>query len=152
MTATFSQADDEIKGAFWVFWQANAPAIVGYVPEVRWPNDQERDLPAGEKFWARLSIQTVLSEQTTLAASVEGAGKRRYTSSGLIFVQLFCPKSNVEADELGKLLAETAQNSFRGKSTPGKVTFSHVRINPLPPENLFYRYNIVAEFEYDEIA
>ncbi len=152
MTATFSEASDEINSQFWLAWKAGAAAIVGYLPEVRWQNDQETETPDGSKFWARVSQQIVLASQTTLANQVSGPDKKRYTASGLVFVQIFCPKSLTTSDQLGRQLAELAQNAYRGKSTSGCIWFRNVRINPLPPEALFYRFNVVAEFEYDDIA
>lgn len=150
MTTTFKDATDEICGAFWQAWNAaEVSSLVGYVPDVRWPFVEEPEKPEASKYWARVSIQTVFEEQTALAGS---DSKRRYTASGLVFVQLFCPKSRSDAGEIGRKLAEIARNSFRGKSTPGNVWFRNARINELSPENLFYRLNVVAEFEYDEIG
>ena len=150
MTTTYSNAIDEINAEFWNSWNSDKTVfIVGYVPDVRWQGVEEPSLPDGSKFWARVSIQTVFEEQTSLAGN---ESKKRYTSSGLVFVQIFCPKSNAQANEFGKKLSEVARNAFRGKSTAGAVWFRNVRINELSPEDLFYRFNVVAEFEYDEIA
>lgn len=150
MTTTFSGAADEINGAFWQVWNAaEVSALVGYVPDVRWPMVEEPAEPDSSKYWARVSIQTVFEEQTALAGSDT---KRRYTASGLVFVQIFCPKSISNSGEIGRKLAEIARKGYRGKSTPNKVWFRNVRINELSPENLFNRLNVVAEFEYDETA
>jgi len=150
MTTTYSGAGDEIKSAFWQAWNsAEVSSLVGYIPDVRWPMVEEPAEPDPSKYWARLSVQTVFEEQTALAGSDT---KRRYTASGLVFVQIFCPKSRSNSGEIGGKLAEIARNSFRGKSTPNNVWFRNVRINELLPENLFYRFNVVAEFEYDETA
>ena len=153
MTTTYSNAIDEINAAFWQDWNsAKSSSVVGYVPDIRWQNVEEASTPDGSKFWGRVSTQTVFEEQTTLSTCEGAPGQKRYTSSGLVFVQIFCPKSNAQANEFGKKLSEVARSSFRGKSTPGNVWFRNVRINELPPEDLFYRFNVVAEFEYDELA
>ncbi len=150
MTTTYSNAIDEINAVFWQDWNsAKTSSVVGYVPDIRWQNVEEPSIPDGSKFWGRVSTQTVFEEQTSLAGN---ESKKRYTSSGLVFVQIFCPKSNAQANEFGKKLAEVARNSFRGKSTPSKVWFRNARINELSPEDLFYRFNVVAEFEYDELG
>ncbi|WZB35692.1 tail terminator [Enterobacteria phage FtMidnight] len=146
----YDKASDEINALFFAAWKDKAPAIVGYVPEVRWFGVEDSDLPDGSKFWARVSKQTVMEEQTSLSTCVGEPGKRRYTASGLVFVQLFCPKSVDKACELGERLAVVARNAFRGKTTPGKIWFRNVRINEIPPESLYFRFNIVAEFEYTE--
>lgn len=150
MTTTYSGATDEICGAFWQAWNAaEVSSLIGYIPDVRWPLVEEPAQPDSSKFWVRVSIQTVFEEQTALAGNDL---KRRYTASGLVFVQLFCPKSVSNSGQNGRTLAEIARAAFRGKSTPNKVWFKNVRINELSPENLFHRFNVVAEFEYDEVS
>lgn len=152
MTTTRSEARNEINGLFLAAWNAGAGALAGYVPEIEWQGRQPRNTPDGSKFWARVSMQTVFEEQTTLSTCEGKPGQKRYTASGLVFVQLFCPKSNTQAFEIGGKLAEVARNAFRGKSTPGKVWFRNARINELDPEELYYRFNVVTEFEYDELG
>ncbi|AEX56100.1 minor tail protein [Burkholderia phage vB_BceS_KL1] len=152
MTTTHSEARNEINALFNTAWNANAGALAGYVPNIEWQGKQPRETPDSSKYWARVSIQTVLEEQTTLSTCEGKPGQKRYTASGLVFVQLFCPKSIVGSFEIGGKLAEVAKKAFRGKTTPGKVWFRNVRINELDPEDLYYRYNVVTEFEYDELG
>jgi hypothetical protein len=147
MTTTYVEAIDQMFALFNTAFNAGAPSIVGYWPLIRWPGIGESATPDASKFWCRVSQQTVHEEQSTLRAD----NKRRYTADGLVFVQLFCPKSDIEAMEKGRLLAVLARDSFRGKTTSGKVWFRNARINELPPEESAYRFNIIAEYEYDEI-
>lgn len=149
MTTNYVEAIDEMFALANNAFAANSSAVVGYVPDIRWPGVQEVGTPDASKFWARVSQQTVIEEQTTLA---DESGKRRYTASGLIFVQLFCPKADVAAMDKGRKLAVIARNAFRGKTTSGKVWFRNARINELEPEESAYRFNVVAEYEYDEIG
>ena len=152
MTIEFDQARDEIFTLFNTAWQAETGAVAGYVPEIRWQGVEYRDTPDGSKFWARVTKDTVLEEQTTLSTCEGKPGQKRYTASGLVFVQIFCPKSNTQAFAIGQKLAKIARNAFRGKTTPGKIWFRNVRINELDPEELYYRFNVVTEFEYDELG
>lgn len=149
MTTNYVQAIDEIFSLANAAFVANAAAIVGYLPDIRWPGVAEAGTPDASKFWARVSQQTVLEEQTTLSGE---DGKKRYTASGLVFVQLFCPFSDVAAMEKGRALAVMARNAFRGKTTSGKVWFRNARINELAPADGAYRFNVVTEYEYDEIG
>lgn len=152
MIVSPEQAKDEILALFNVAWNANAAAIVGYVPEVRWPNVEEAALPGRDMYWARVSMQTVMEEQAALAIDVAAIANRKYETAGLIFVQLFCPKVET-AGTKGLQLATIARNAYRGKRTsPGNVNFYNVRIMPLEPEALFKRFNIVAEYEYNELG
>lgn len=151
MSTTYSNAVDEINAVFWQNWNtAETLAIVGYVPEVRWQYVQEPETPDGSKFWARVSVQTVLESQATFSNDAAKPWQKRYTSSGLVFVQIFCPKSNQLSGEIGRKISEIARNSFRGALTPSNVWFKNARISEAAPEELFYRFNVVAEFEYDE--
>lgn len=150
MTLTYPQATDEIKSFFWSDWNSvKTSSIVGYVPKVFWQGITEPDPPDSDAFWARFSIQTVFEEQSGLSG---GDLSRRYTTSGLIFIQIFCPKSESRGFEFGQQLASVGRASFRGRSTPGGVWFRNVRINELNPEQLCYRFNVVSEFEFDEYA
>lgn len=152
MTLQYDQARDEMLALFNAAWQANAGAIVSPVPEVRWQGKEVPTKPDRTKFWAHVSIQSVIEQQATLSNCVVEPGKKKYESAGLVFVQLFGPKMTATAyDDLQKL-AIVARNAFRGKTTPGNVWFRNVRINTLKPEELFYRFNVVAEYEFDEIG
>jgi len=147
MTTTYEEAIDEMFTAFNTAWLASSAAVASYVPDVRWPGVEEPDTPDPSAFWSRISQQTVMEEQSTLR---NGDAGQRYTADGLVFVQIFCPKSDPEAMTKGRKLATIARNAFRGHTTSGKVWFRNTRINELPPEEKFYRFNVVAEYEYDE--
>jgi len=119
--------------------------------KIRWQGLQKRSIPDGSKFWCRISKQTVFEEQATLSTCEGAPGQKKYTASGLVFVQLFCPKSESNAFGLGEQLAKIARDAFRGKSTENNIWFRNVRINEIPDEELYERFNIVGEFEYDEL-
>jgi len=151
MTAVYNEARDQMFALFEAAWQANAPAIATYEPEIRWQGRERQEVPASDQFWCRVSAQSVSETQSTLSDCVEEPGRKRYTSSGLIFVQLFGPKEEEDYEKLEQL-AIVARNAFRGKTTPGKVWFRNARINTIPEEVDFYRLNAVAEYEYDEVG
>jgi len=107
--------------------------------------------PDNSKFWIRISQQTVLERQKTLSTCEGAPGKKRYSSEGLLFIQLFCPLHHPQSMELGRKLATIARSAFRGQSVSG-VTFRRARIQELDPEQELNRFNIVTEYEYDELA
>lgn len=153
MTAELDVAVEEMQTLFNTAWQANAGSVFGYVPAVEWYGREQLGKADREKVWARFSTQNVFEEQATLSACVDEPFKRRFNGSGLIFVQLFLPKSVDNAVILGRKLAKVARNAFRGKKTDGGVTFYNARINDnIPPEELYYRINVVAEYDYDELG
>lgn len=146
---TYEEAIDEIFGIFKTAWDAESAAAVTYVPEVRWPGVEEPNKPDNSSFWVRVSQQTVLENQASLK---NGENGQRYTTSGLVFIQLFCPKSDSESMTKGRRLAIIARDAFRGNSTSGNVWFRNAKINELPAEEYFYRFNVIVEYEYDENA
>jgi hypothetical protein len=153
MTAELDIAVEEMQTLFDTAWQANAGAIFGYVPGVEWAGRESPGKIDTSKVWARFSTQNVFEQQATLSTCVGAAFQKRYEASGLIFVQLFLPKTVANAVILGRKLAKVARNAFRGKKTESGVTFYNARINDdLPPEELFYRINVVAEYDFDEIG
>lgn len=151
MITSHIQARDEIFKFVNEAWVANAAAAVGYIPAIEWQGKTALKIDAS-KFWARVSAQRVTEEQTNVSVADAALGTRRYTIAGLVFIQIFGPKSAGNAYEGGNSLAEIARSSLRGKATPSKVWFRNVRINELEPEDLYQRFNVVAEFEYDEFA
>lgn len=153
MTVEFDVAVKEMETLFNTAWQTNAGSVFGYVPEIEWFGKETKDKVDRTKVWARFSTQNVTEEQATLSACVDEPFVRRWNGSGLIFVQLFLPKTVANAVIQGRKLAKVARNAYRGKKTDGGVTFHNVRINDsLAPEEQFYRINVVAEYDYDELG
>lgn len=148
MTATYPQAIDEMYGLFNTAWAAGAPAIVGYLPEIRWQGVEKEGSPETKKYWCRVSSQSVLERQITFRNGTD----KRYQTDGLLFVQVFAPMSDAKAMENLRALAVVARNAFRGKTTSSMIWFRNVRINELGPDNKAYRCNVVAEYQYDEIG
>lgn len=148
----YSDAIKEMFQRFETVWNAGATAIAGYIPEVRWPGVLERAKPPVDKFWVRISQRGVFEEQATLSDCVGIPGQRHYESSGFIYVQLFCPKSQDTAMQVGRKLAELARSAYRGKTTPGGVWFRDVTILSLDPEESWYRFNVRTEYEFGELG
>jgi hypothetical protein len=144
---------DAIFALFNTAWAGDTTAIVGSVPDIRWAGVEEPDKPPMNAFWCRVStITTTPEKQTALRIGVAPSQNRRYTSSGIVFVQIFCPMSVADAMNKGRKLAELARNAFRGKETANNVWFRDMRIDPLAPEDEFYRFNVSVEYEFDEIG
>lgn len=152
MTIEYVGAIDDIYGAFLTAWNANSAAIAGYVPTVYYQGVQPDSPPDSSKIWCRISHDIVLEQQTTLSNCEGAPNQKRYTTTGLVFVQVFGPKEDAEVWLKMQKLAKVARNAYRGKSTPGRVWFRNARIKPLADEELYKRFNVIAEFEYDELG
>ena len=150
MTTDYIGARDEIFARFLTDWKAGSAAIVGYIPEIRWQDESEPDKPGKEKYWARLSINTGVTEQATLSACVTEPFKKRFETEGFAYVQLFGPKSDAKAKQLLDQLALLAQKAFRKTSL--SVCYLNATIKELPAEEQFWRRNVRTEFYYGEIG
>ena len=142
-------AKNEIFAAATTGWNAAMPAIVGTNHELRYYGIKYQTEVPVTKFWGRLSIQTVMEEQTTLRNST---GKR-YTSYGTMILVLFVP--TIEAQAATKLdqIAEALRNIFRVCTPADNVQFARARINDnIDPEAAWLRANVIAEWQYDQIV
>lgn len=151
MTATYDEAVDQIYGLFSDKFTAGAAAIVGYVPDIRWLDDQNPNEPDRSKVWVRISVNPVMRPQTSLSNDVFQPGKKMFTSSGLVYVQLFFPKSYSNAAATMRRLAQFIVSFMSNGKTEGCVWFRNAIAKPVVPEDLFYRSNVVTEYQHDEI-
>ncbi len=118
-----------------------------YVPEIRW---QQTLVPAkidNDKHWARFTMQNVINRQASMAGGRSLAVGTRYTTQGIIIIQLFFAKSSYE-HRVCKILAFIAENAFVQENANG-VWFRNATTIELEQEDCFFRSNVVAEFEYD---
>ena len=146
----FPTAREKMCEHFETHWQANAAGLIEYTPEIRFPRVVYKDAINPALHWGRMSLQTVMSNQAAFCGYENG--KKKYEESGIVIIQLFAPKDRVEAAEEQDKFAQIARAAFRGRNAPGKVWFRRARINDIPDEKEMLRLNVVAEYEYNEIA
>lgn len=146
------QAMDEINAVIKATWTADAPGIVGTANELRFQSLEKKDPPSPKIFWGRVSQQVVSQLLASMADETTfGQNKRRYETIGLVFVQIFGPKSVRNAFRLGTRLASAVRDGLSGHGTSGSVEFAAMRVQALPDDGESYRWNVVAEFSYDTI-
>ena len=117
------------------------PAVV---PVLRYAGLSE-DEPTDGTYWARVSRTVVDEGQETLR---NGSSQRRFRSTGIVFVQLFVPRSvsrgQVHLDDI----AELVRNDFRTYQGED-LEFTNARINDnVAPEPGWLRANIVSNYDY----
>jgi hypothetical protein len=147
MSATYEQAIDEIFARFHAIWTAQTPAVTLEAPELRWQGIENPEHPGYDKYWVRVSQQTIDEGQASLRAPECG---QRYRTNGLLFIQIFCPKSDARAMEKGRQLAVIARDCFRGYTTQSGVWFRNSRVSELEPEERWLRLNVIVAYQYDE--
>jgi hypothetical protein len=103
------------------------------------------------KYWVRFSMRSVMSRQAAFVMSDDAEQSPiAYETNGLLFVQVFAPMSAVDGFRKGGLLAQDAQAIFRRAETPAGVVFRNARINELEDDTKSFRWNVIAEYEFDE--
>ena len=143
----YSQAVSEINKIFNDKWIAESSVIATYVPEIRWNGIEKVNPPDSSKFWVYHSVYNVSDEQKTLSNNVIGG--KRYQCEGIVLIQLFCPKSILNSKDKGRKLASIARNAYR--SVQSEVDFKNATIKDIDPEELYYRFNVVVDYSFDEI-
>ena len=151
MSATLVQATDLMFSRIKHVIDNDVAAILGYIPETRWPYVAEPSKPNSAKIWLRVSSQVVMEGQSTLSTCVGAPGKKRYQTAGLIFIEAYIPKTTKDTTSI-RLTASALRNAFRNApSGEYGIRYYNARVNDgIPPEELFYRFNVVTEYEYDE--
>lgn len=142
---TYKTALDEIFGLVTETVQASGQSIVGYVPEIRYQGNPKETVPGTDKLWLRLSIQTVDEDQRTFAND-----QKVYESEGLVFVQIFVPKTSNGLWSKGTALAVVLRDAFRGAGGAGCVWYRRSKVAELLPEADFLRVNVTSEYHYSE--
>jgi len=140
MPATIAQARDQILALAKAVADANSVSVV-------WEGmaaDKPADNPV--KSWVRIGLRHVGRRQANLAGA---DATRRYTSTGFLVMALFTPASS------GLSLADSLSSAFRngveGKTTSGGVWFRNARTIEQGLEGSWWRTDVLADFEYDEI-
>ena len=147
MITDYSNARDEIFAQLTAVLPA-LNTLLGYTPNIVYQGVETAVKMPTDKLWVRISQQTVIETQATLRAD----NGRRYRSEGLVFVQIFIPKTEPQNYAFGLSCANVIKNAYRGKQTNGCIWFRNVRIQELPAEMAWFRVNVVAEYQYDEIG
>lgn len=129
---------------------------LAYVPATYYqgskPTAATPDKPDYSKFFCRISQQTVMEEQRTLSTDCFTPGFKRFGVDGILCVQIFCPKSEARAWELGRAVARIVRDAYRRNVAGDSIVYRRQRILELEPEIECLRLNVIAEYEYDEIG
>lgn len=131
-------------------WTAGVPSIAGSAGHsLRFKGKKEAN-PAG--YWARVSADRIASPLASLADETTfGNNKKRYETTGVVFVQVYAPKSENNSFKKGLQIAEIVRDAFRSAGQAGSVWYEDARINDLPDDGSSWRWNVVATFRYDTI-
>jgi hypothetical protein len=144
MSATLLQAYDDMFDAFNTAWAATGLPII-------WPNREgqrttDDDANSNPEGYAEVFIQHFEGYQATLSDATAG---KRWRSEGMLTVSIFTPvASGVQRITLSSAVVA----AFRGVTTPNGVIFRRVVPTEVGLDGNYFRTNVIAAFEYDEIA
>lgn len=130
---TPQEAVDVMLGVFLAAW---APRAAVY-------SDVPAEVPTTQVPWARPVILHATSDHT-LANDV---GARRFDAMGLLWIQTFAPvgDGNVNGYQNAQLLL----NAYRDARVA--VWFRNIRLEEMGRDGVFSRYDIKADFEYEDV-
>lgn len=97
-----------------------------------------------------LSMQQVLSPQRGFLHTEDGADSGVFETAGLVFGQVHVPMASEDAFRNGDLIATALRNIVRQTDTGSGMWFRNARFNELPSDGQFYKWNVIAEYEFDE--
>lgn len=146
MTATITQARDEILALFKAEWEAD---LASQSVVVLW--EGLGDMPNSTRTpWVKIRVvhNPVQPGQVTLSGE---QGQRRFRRIGAVLIEIYTGVA--DGLILSDNLSTVARRAFEGKSTsPGDVIFRTVSVNEIGVEaGGWFQTNVTATFEYDEI-
>ncbi len=103
------------------------------------------------KFWTRANTMVVASRQSAHMMTEEPLGSpAEWETVGQIIVQVFAPRNVTDAYNIGDLLAGAIADIYRNVETASGVWFRLATAKEVPAEASFWRWNVTAEFEFNE--
>ena len=146
MTATLTTTEDDILKQLKTVWDA-AGATTGIALVYRNVDVAEGVVapPDGNVAWARASVETTFSGQTTF-----GHNQRRFLNSGLLSVEIFTPVG--VGQKQAKNIADVVFTATRGVRTSNGVIFRDANIVTVGVQGKWFRLNVLVVFEVDEFV
>lgn len=154
MSATPQQARKEVFALIAAAWADKAPAAVNaaQAPELRYQGAEQATLPGATNFWGRASTQLATTRQSAhIMSDGPGGSPVEFMTTGVVFVQIFAPMKGQGNYAKGELLAELCQCAFMAAETASGVWFRNPRINELPNDGTWYRWNVLADFQFNQV-
>lgn len=144
MTATRTQARDEILGVFKTAWDAD---VTSASVQVIYPDNPDQPPNDNSPFTRLNIIHSPEGNQVTLQNEI---GSRRFRRFGICISQVFTVRG--DGLNLSDQLSTIARNAFEGVVTsPGGVIFRNVNAIEVGPSGIWFQVNVIANFEYDEV-
>lgn len=122
---------------------AEVAAIVGYPPELRYGDVNYQSLPKADKLWCKFTMVKAAEVRRTLGRAT------RITYGGVASVQLFVPKTDQQAAERIRRVADKLKSAFA--LSTANVDFYKAGIDDQPPDDPWLYKRVTATYQYTEI-
>ncbi len=143
MTISPLDARDAMFGLFTTVWNGRASIIY----------DGTNSTPPTNQLWARITNTDVTSIQSSLASCVGKKGLRRFTTNGLITVEIFSPLSLGGAGYDRALnAADDVRVGFQTATLDGGIILRNGRVFGNGVVETYQKINVVFEYEYDYLG
>jgi len=111
---------------------------------------QQRSSIDKNRHTLRVHIMPVESQMS--AFSTNNAQKKRWINKGILKCQFFSPATETGAGFKQDALAQALQDALRRQNLPGKIWFRRASIKDVRDEDTLLRIDVVAEYEYRQVA
>lgn len=149
MATTYHAAIDEMFATADGVLIGYAATLLGYALDVRWPGVPVSSKPDKTRLWARVSAQIVTDAQVSLANANRIS---LFQATGLLNVQLFCPRNVGASIDNGRLIGEAIQNAFRTLSTSGEIWYTNQKVVELPEAGESYPITVSVRYTYKTLS
>jgi hypothetical protein len=122
-------------------------ALLAYDVDVRWQNVHNSNKLPVDKLWLRV-LKQELNEERKYVSTADNKN-RVYTHNGILSVEIFGPIGLQTSWDLMQSCGQLVRNKFRVSSNSG-IKFTNVRIVEVPNDNIWYKLNVIIDYEYDE--
>ena len=103
--------------------------------------DVFQDEPSNHLYWIRISTQVVHEGQESLR---NGSFVRRFMTQGLVFVQIFCPRSDDNAVMYLDIISERLRNAFRQICVNENLEFTQAAVDDSMSAGKIWLNNVVS--------
>lgn len=124
-----------------------AAAVVGIAsPVIRYVGRDKETVPPASSYGVEVSQVNATDRQTAF-----GVTKRRYTTTGTLYLRVFAPQAGINTFELGRKWSDGMKKAFRVALPGATVWYRNARVSEVAPEHGAYRFNVAVDYVYDEI-
>lgn len=145
MILTYAQARDAIFGAVHTAWSSNSEAIFGGAREMRFQDVEKLEPPAQHLAWGHCAMHVTVTKQ----AGLRGGSKRRYTTLGVVAVDIFVPRHSSRAALSALAMGDKIRRALEGSRSDG-VWYRNATATSSGNTESFVVVRVMADFEYTE--